>query len=180
MKKFLFLVSIVALAFTAATFVSCSKDDDSTKDIDPEEQPVPAEKYFGLKFWAADDLLAVTDVNVSGAITSIPFDEAWSIKLLNDTIVPGKTGATIEVPKNSNSNDVKVTFTLKKDWKTIVGNKEALFLYVNYTDVHEKNAETKFSWVGLNGLAVDMKVATEEHIKTILETMVDISFTIVK
>lgn len=179
MKKFLFLVSIVALAFTAATFVSCSKDDDSTKDIDPEEQPVPAEKYLGLKFWAADDLLAVTDVSVTGAITNFPFDEAWPIKLLNDTIVPGKTAATVEIPKNSNTDKVNITFTLKKDWKTIVGDKEVLFLLFNWTDVHEKDAAVNFSWVGLKGIPVDPKMATDDLINTLLEEF-NISFTIVK
>lgn len=123
MKKFFSLVSIIALAVTAVSFVSCSKDDDDpVNDVDPTPQEEP---YRAVQFWASNDLLEIADVTFSGVISNYSFTET---KTVLQEYGEGKAGAAFEVTNIKPTDEVNIIFKLKSNWKEIIGDRTKLTL----------------------------------------------------
>lgn len=122
MKKFIIFASIFTLAFSAATFVSCSKDDDPVNDVDPTPQEEP---YMAVQFWASNDLLEIADVTFSGVISNYSFTET---KTVHEEYGEGKAGAAFEVTNIKPTDEVNIIFKLKSNWKEIIGDRTKLTL----------------------------------------------------
>lgn len=122
MKKFIILASIFTLAFTAATFVSCSKDDDPANEVDPTPKEEP---YKAIQFWASNDLLEIADITVSGVVTNYSFTET---KTVHKDYGEGKVGIALVVTDVKPEEEFQIVFKLKSNWKEIIGDREKLTL----------------------------------------------------
>ena len=122
MKKFIILASIFTLAFTAATFVSCSKDDDPANEVDPTPKEEP---YKAIQFWASNDLLEIADITVSGVVTNYSFTET---KTVHKDYGEGKVGIALVVTDVKPEEEFQIVFKLKSNWKEIIGDRENLTL----------------------------------------------------
>lgn len=126
MKKIFFLASIFTLAFTAAMFTSCSKDNDPVNDVDPTPTPTPQEEpYKAVQFWASDELLEIADVVCSGVISNYTFTESMTP---NWAYGKGKAGAAFEVTNINPDDEVIIAFKLKSNWEEILGDRETITL----------------------------------------------------
>lgn len=140
MKKFFFLASIFTLAFTAAMFTSCSKDNDPVNDVDPTPQEEP---YKAIQFWASNDLLEIADITVSGVVTSYSFTET---KTVHKDFGEGKVGIALDVTNVKPEEEFQIVFKLKSNWEEIIGDRENLTLATARSYViFKKGAEFVYS-----------------------------------
>lgn len=136
MKKIFFLASIFTLAFTAAMFTSCSKDNDPVNDVDPTPQEEP---YKAIQFWASNDLLEIADITVSGVVTSYSFTDT---KTVHKDFGEGKVGIALDVTNVKPEEEFQIVFKLKSNWEEIIGDREKLTLVAGRSYViFKKGAE---------------------------------------
>lgn len=135
MKKFFSIFSIFVLAFTATTFVSCSGDDNDdpiVKEEEPKPQP-EKELYWAVQFWASNDLLEICDIKCSGNyLTSYDFNTAMTFKNIWSADRDGKAGKLLEFSRADLGKEIYIDFTLKSNWKEIVGDRKTIFLASTY------------------------------------------------
>ena len=175
MKKFFTILSIIALAFTAVTFVSCSKDDDSKDDpiVKEEEQKPEPPAYHAVQFWASDDLLAICDFTCTEFFTSYSFSNAKDLGY-----GAGKAGAGVEYTKDDVGKNVKITFTLKENWKEIVGDRKAVVLITGHAQITNKGDEFVYLTHNIRGGELILGEDDDEKHLNMLLDLIQLWFTI--
>ena len=121
MKKFFSIFYFAAVAIvTAVCFTSCSSDD--------KKDPILDEDYLCFQYWVTNDVLDIADVNATGVNLSFGTEKTFTDPKGESHV--GKLSQLVEFTGSKATNaNFSITFTLKSNWKELLGKKDKFSCY---------------------------------------------------